>query len=53
MSSCGLCKNEAGSLGIGAGNFEIGQRCYEKLIDKGATWSSETTIEKFLLLVDA
>jgi hypothetical protein len=53
LSSCGLCKNEAGSLGIGARNFDIGQRCYEKLIDKGAKWSSETTIEEFLLLLDA
>ena len=53
LTSCGLCKNEAGSMGMGARNFDIGQRCYEKLVDKGATWSPETTIEEFLLLLDA
>jgi hypothetical protein len=53
LSSCDLCKNEAGSMGIGAQNFDIGQRCYEKLVDNGATWGPETTIEEFLLLLDA
>jgi hypothetical protein len=53
LSSCGLCKNEAGSMGLGARNFDIGQRCYEKLVDKGASWGPETTLEEFLLLLDA
>jgi hypothetical protein len=53
LELCDLCKKEDSIIGATAQGISVGESCYGRLLESGASWSPETTLSELKAMLPA
>jgi hypothetical protein len=46
MATCEICQKEDSICSVTNHSYRVGESCYRALIDKGVSWTEDTTLEQ-------